>query len=176
MWTLFPCFTKKSHTREEGWAHLRISFCYSLIFEKPEKSEFWKIWKKLLKILSFYTWVPKTTMIWGTVFEIRRETKFFLSCLAIFYPSKFQKNEKNTWRYHHSAHASQKIWLEVPEIWCVTDARTVGRKKWHIEVGAPPKNNFFFLVAVNYLYKKMVSSKDIPIEIIKQIDRKKSVL
>ena len=35
-------------------------------------------------------------------------------------------------------------WCTVPEIWCTmdgrTDGRTGGRKKWHIEVGVPPKN------------------------------------
>ena len=32
-------------------------------------------------------------------------------------------------------------WCTVPEIWCMTDdGRTDKRKKWHIEVGAPPKN------------------------------------
>ena len=35
-------------------------------------------------------------------------------------------------------------WCMVPEIWCTTDGwmdrQTDGRKKWHIEVGAPPKN------------------------------------
>ena len=38
-------------------------------------------------------------------------------------------------------------WCTVPEIWCETDRqtggwtdrRTDGQKKWHIEVGAPPK-------------------------------------
>ena len=32
-------------------------------------------------------------------------------------------------------------WQIVPEKWCVTDGRTDRRKKWHIEVGAPPKNH-----------------------------------
>ena len=31
-------------------------------------------------------------------------------------------------------------WCTVPKIWCATYGRTGGRKKWHIEVGAPPKN------------------------------------
>ena len=31
-------------------------------------------------------------------------------------------------------------WCTVPEIWCVTDGRTDGRKRWHIGVGAPHKN------------------------------------
>ena len=32
-------------------------------------------------------------------------------------------------------------WCTVPEIWCPTDGQKDGRKKWHIEVGVPPKNN-----------------------------------
>ena len=28
----------------------------------------------------------------------------------------------------------------VPEIWCTMDGQTDRRKKWHIEVGTPPKN------------------------------------
>ena len=31
-------------------------------------------------------------------------------------------------------------WCKVPEIWCATDRQMDGRKKWHTEVGAPPKN------------------------------------
>ena len=27
------------------------------------------------------------------------------------------------------------------QMWCATDRWTGGWKKWHIEVGAPPKNN-----------------------------------
>ena len=30
-------------------------------------------------------------------------------------------------------------WCTVAEIWCATNGQTNGRKKWHIEVGAPPK-------------------------------------
>ena len=39
-------------------------------------------------------------------------------------------------------------WCMVPEIWCVTDRQmdrwTDRWKKWHIEVGAPPKNRSNF--------------------------------
>ena len=31
-------------------------------------------------------------------------------------------------------------WCMAPEIWCTTDRQMDGQKKWHIEVGAPPKN------------------------------------
>ena len=30
-------------------------------------------------------------------------------------------------------------WCTVLEIWCTTDGRRAGWKKWHIEMGAPPK-------------------------------------
>ena len=76
--------TKKSHTYEEGGAHLRISFWHLLMnFEKPEKSEFWKNEKKLLEISSFYTCVPKTTIMWDTVPKMQSETEL-LSFWAIF--------------------------------------------------------------------------------------------
>ena len=79
--------------------------------------------------------------------------------------AKFRKNEKNALRYHHFTIVYQKSWsyatlflwkkrLEIsslyicapkimirctiPEIWCATDGRMDGQKKWHIEVGAPP--------------------------------------
>ena len=134
MWTLFPCFTKKSHTCEEGGAHLRISFCHLLIFEKPEKSEFWKIKKNLLKISSFYTCVPKTTMIWGTVSEIRSETKCFchvwpFSVLQPPLPPTIQKIKilkkwKRIWKCHHFKLVRQRhdqmIYI-FTQIWGATD-------------------------------------------------------
>ena len=81
---------KKFHTCEEGGAHLRICFG---IFD-----ELWKTWKirifkkiskKLLEISSFYTCVPKATIIWSTVPEMRNLT-IFLSVWAIFCPFTLQ--------------------------------------------------------------------------------------
>ena len=46
-----------------------------------------KKWKKLLEI-SCYTCVPKTTIIWGMISEIRSETHNFLSFLANFCRSR----------------------------------------------------------------------------------------
>ena len=63
---------KKSRTCDESGAHDRISLWHLLTkFEKLEKSEFWKNEKKLLKISSFYTCVPKTIIIWGPVPEVQ---------------------------------------------------------------------------------------------------------
>ena len=68
---------EKSHTCEEGEAQLRICFWHLLMnFEKSENQNFEKIKKKkkkkkLLETSIFYTCVPKTTIIWSTVPEIR---------------------------------------------------------------------------------------------------------
>ena len=63
--------------------------------------------KKQLKILSFYTRVPKSTIIWYMVPERSSTTEFFviLTIFCLFTPykpekSKFWKNEKNALRYH----------------------------------------------------------------------------
>ena len=49
--------------------------------------------KKLLEI-SFYTSVPKTTIIWGTVPEIRSETdRIFCHFRQFFYPPNNQENQ-----------------------------------------------------------------------------------
>ena len=32
-------------------------------------------------------------------------------------------------------------WCTIPEIWCTTDGWPDAQEKWHVEVGAPPKNN-----------------------------------
>ena len=79
-------FIKKSHTCEEGGAQFR-NFVWHLLmnFEKTRKIRILKNnFKKMLEISSFYSCVPKTTIILGTVSEIPSETKKFLSCWAIF--------------------------------------------------------------------------------------------
>ena len=92
---------KKSHTCEEGGAHLRISFWHLLMnFEKLEISEFWRYEKKLPEIPSFYTCVPKTTIIWGT----RSKTIFFFVILGYLLPFTLPKNPEiqisKKWKKH----------------------------------------------------------------------------
>ena len=82
-WSIIETY---SQTDCEGGAHLRIPFWHLLMnFEKPKKSEFWINETKLLEISSFYTCVPKTIIIWGTVPEIWSEN-FFLVILGQFLP------------------------------------------------------------------------------------------
>ena len=70
-----------------------------------------------LKNETFYTCVPKITIIWGTVPEIRSETyRTFCHFGPLFAllpfdgpkKSKFWKNEKNTWRYYHFTNVYHK--------------------------------------------------------------------
>ena len=84
-----------------------------------------KISKKCMEMSSFNTTVPKIIIICFTVPEIWRMTGVivifhFGLCFSILPPyqlkkQKFQKNEKNTWRYHHSTHVYQKLWLD--DVW-----------------------------------------------------------
>ena len=98
-------------------------------------------------------------MMCGSWDMVRHRDNCYFSFWAIFYPfipyqpekSKFWKNEKNAWRYHHFTYVYQKLWsYDVRFLryaarrtdgetkgW--TDRRTDRRKKWYIEVGAPPK-------------------------------------
>ena len=84
---------------------------------KTQKIRLLTKWTNLPEI-SFYTCVPKTAIIWGTVPETQSETEFFV-ILDHFYPfnllpgsnpenQKFDKNEKSIWRCHHFKLVQQK--------------------------------------------------------------------
>ena len=56
--------------------------------------------------------------------------------------SRFYRNEKNTWRYHHFTYVYQKLWSDDVWFlrycaWWMDEQQTDRQKKWHIEVGAP---------------------------------------
>ena len=67
---------------------------------------------------SFYTRVPKIMIICYTVPEIWHVTDvIFIFHIGLFFAplppsqpkkSKFHKNEKNTWRYHHFTYVYQR--------------------------------------------------------------------
>ena len=71
-------------------------------------------------------------------------TALFLTFLPFQQPkkSKFQKMKRKAWRYHHFTNVYQKLWLGDARFLRYDARQTDGRKKWHIEVGAPPKNIF----------------------------------
>ena len=58
---------------------------------------------------------------------------------------KFSKKWKNAWRYHHFTYVYQKLWSNDVQFLRhgvqQMDRQTDRQKKWHIEVGAPSKNN-----------------------------------
>ena len=73
----------------------------------------------------------------------------YFSFWAISCPKKsksLKNEEKNTWRHHHFTYVYKKLWSDV---WFLRygvqrmdrqmDGQTDRQKKWHIEVGVPPK-------------------------------------
>ena len=76
----------------------------------------------------------------------------FWAIFGLLQPPNSPKNQnfkkwkkKNTGGYHHFTHVHQKLWLDNVQFLRNgaqhTDRQTDRRKKWHIEVGAPPKNH-----------------------------------
>ena len=79
---------------------------------KNQKIKILKNWKTYLEISSFYTSALKMMIICYTVPEIWPVT----DVICIFHfevqpkESKFYKNEKKPWRYHHFTYVYQKLW------------------------------------------------------------------
>ena len=70
--------------------------------KKPQNQNFQK-WKNLLEISSFYT--NSKNLVPETPYRVRQ--------ISFFVKSKFKnKNEKNTWRYHHFTYVYQKLWSD----------------------------------------------------------------
>ena len=135
--------------------HFGLFFALSPFCPFALKNENFTKMKKCLEISSFYTSVPKIMIICYTVPEIWYvmyvivifHFGLFFALLLPYQPknSKFQKNKKNTWRYHHFTHVYQKLWLDDVRFLRYgarqMDGWTNRQKKWHIEVSAPPKND-----------------------------------
>ena len=71
---------------------------------------------------------------------------FHFGLLLPFYPFNNPKNQ-NLFKmktkissFHTCVPKIMVTWPMVPEIWCITYRRTDGWKKWHLELGVPPKN------------------------------------
>ena len=117
---LYKCTKSHNHMSSGSWdtewnTEFLVIFGHFWPFYPPSSPmTTWKIkilknWKKHLEISSFYTCVPK--MIWCILLEVWN----FFSFSNIFCPfaphppltiqkSKFWKNEKTAWRYHHFTH------------------------------------------------------------------------
>ena len=106
---------KVGHTSPISFWHLLMNF------EKPENSEFWKNERTLLEISSFYTCVPKTTIIWGTFPEIQSETNCFLSFWTIFCPlppAPHNNPENQNFEKMKKATGYSQIWRVTDIIFC----------------------------------------------------------
>ena len=126
-------FLRYEVQQTEFFCHLGPFF---LPFYSPNspKNEHFKKMKKNLEISSFNTNVPKIIILCFTFLEIWCVTNVIIFHFGLFFAllplqqhkkSKFLKNEKNTWRYHHFTHIYQLIrWCMVPKIWCAMNGRT----------------------------------------------------
>ena len=95
---------------------------------KPKKS---KEKKQLLEISSFYTSVPKTTLIWGMLLETQWDRQTILLFRAIFCPFNPLKTRKIKILKKSEIHLEMSsfyicvpkimIWCMLPEIWSITD-------------------------------------------------------
>ena len=110
--------------------------------------------KNGLEILSFYTSVPKIVIICFNVPEIWHMDVIVIFHFGLFFcpftPVIAQKNQNfNKKKYLEISSfytCVPKImirWCTVPEKWCMTDEQ----KKWHTEVGVPPKNTSFYFIS-----------------------------
>ena len=100
------------------------------------KNENFKKMKKHLEISAFNTIVPNIMITCFTLPEIRHMTE-----VKIKTSKKFKIHTR---RYRHFTHVYLPFWLD--DVWFLRygavrmDGQAVKQKKWHIEVGAPPKN------------------------------------
>ena len=82
----------------------------------------------------------------------------FFALLPSLKNQNFEKNNKNIWRYHYFTYVYQNYDQMMYSSWDkVCDRQTDGQtngwwKKWHIEVGAPPKK-----LPLGYFSKKSFS-------------------
>ena len=136
--------------------------------KKPKKNFFWKNGKNYSEDIIILNKCTKShdhmlQCFWHTTcdrcvfyFSFWAKNQNFL---------KMKKKKKKTLKILSFYTCAPKImitWCMVPEIWCkmdwLTDGRIDSRKKWHIEVGAPPKNTtermFSFKYTKNELHHK----------------------
>ena len=120
---LFVIFVMKYN--RQNFFYLGLSFALVPPYHppyQPQKRKFQKKEERIkrLEILLFYKSVPKIMIICHTVPEIRHMTDviviFYFGLIFTLLPPKqheklkLNKNEKNTWRYHHFTKVHQKSW------------------------------------------------------------------
>ena len=140
---------------------------------KTWKIKILKKWKKIPGdiIISHMCTLNNNYMMYG-FWDMECNGQYFLSFWTVFCPFtpltvrrttilKKWKKHLETSSFYTSVPKIMIRWCTVPEIWRVKEVQTVrwtnGQKKWHIEVGAPPKNRgllfFGFLMASIHPYE-----------------------
>ena len=167
-WKLYDVwFQRYGVWQTESFFSFWTIFCpfTSLITQKTKILKKWKKKKKHLEISSFYIRMPKIMIICYTFPAIWHITDVIIFHFGLFFCpftpltaqkiKIFKKMKKTiediiilqmcTKNYDHMMYGS---WNMVPEMgWMdrLTEGGT-GKKKWHVEVGAPPKNISKFVV------------------------------
>ena len=115
--------TRKSHTCEEGGAHLKISFSHLLMnFEKLGKSDFWKT-EKICWRYHHFRHVYQKPQIWSACTDIIFcHFRSFFDFLPHYWPQilKFGKNVKkhlDILSFYTCVPLIETMWCMVPEIW-----------------------------------------------------------
>ena len=130
-------FPRYEARQTEFWGILGI-FCPFNPLTIP-KIKILKKWKKMLRDIIILHKCTKNDdhMLYSSWDTDSRRIWFLFFILGCFLPF----NNPNIFT---SAPKIMIKWYKVSEIWCAndgrTDGRTDGRKRWHIEVGAQPKN------------------------------------
>ena len=116
---------------------------------KNQKIRILKKLKRLLEISSFYTCGSKTTILWCMVPGVRDKIFCHFGPFLTFYhpPSPNNLENQNVEKMKKASRditIYQKLWLGNVQFLRYSvqqmDGWIDGRKKWHIEVGASPKN------------------------------------
>ena len=80
---------------------------------------------------------------------------FILGYFLSFYSLTTQKIKILKKTHYHFTHGVPKIMITqctVPGIWCTTNGRMDGGKKWHTKVGVPPKNGLGLVFSEYFLH------------------------
>ena len=142
--------------------HFGLFFCPFTPLTAQKIKNFKNKKKKRLEMSSFYTSAPKIMIICNTVPEIWHVTHvivifhFGLFFALLSKKSKFQKKWKKCLEipsFYTCVPKTMIRWCTVPEKWRTTDEQTDRWKKWHIEVGSPPKNEVINKRASEILWK-----------------------
>ena len=129
-WQSYDIWFLRSGVQQTEFLSFWTIFC-PFILLTSRKIKILKKWNNHMEISSFYTSVPKIMIICCTVPEIQHMTDvIFIFHFGLFF-ALLPPLHMCTKNYDHMMYSC----------WDMVHDRQTGRwKKWHIEVGTPPKN------------------------------------